>query len=208
MVRSRTLLLDTDFLVLMAGANLIAPLLDAIECDVGSARRLDPLPHMLRKGRLVRRYPEGVLEKAAAWCEKIGAVEKRPSIELQDQLLEVVDSGEALLFATVAELDDGLVATGDKRACVAVATAASLSALRPHLAGKVLCLESALDLLLEAVGFEAISGALTPVRAYSQTLRLLLPEASATSEDHFRAGLASYLGALREEAAPLLFPPV
>lgn len=206
MTRSRILLLDTDLFVLMAGANLIVPALDALGCEAENTRRLDALPHMLRKGRLTRQYPKGVLEKAAAWCERIGSVEKRPSVKLEKLLIEHVDPGEAQLLATVAELKDGLIATGDKRACEAVATAPSLSEIRSRLVGKVLCLESILALLVESVGFDAVANALVPVRASNRTLRLLLPESSATDEDHFRAGLASYLEDMKRRAGALLFP--
>lgn len=207
MLSSRTLLPDTDFFVLMAGANLIAPLLEVLGYEHGSVRRLAALPHMLKRGPLVRHYPQGVLEKASAWCEKLGAVESRPSVVSHEQLLGVVDPGEAFLLATVAELDDGVLATGDKRACVAVAAAPDLSTVHPSLTGKVLCLESSLDLLLEAYGFDTVSRALTPVRDYNRTIRLLLPEASATSEEHFRAGVASYLADLQTQAGFLLFQP-
>jgi len=160
---------------------------------------------MLRKGQLARKYPKGILDKASAWCERIGAVEERPATELHALLLEVVDPGEALLFATVAELEGGLIASGDKSACVAIATESSLSAVRPLLAGKVICLESALDMLLDTVGFEALARALTVVREHNRTVRLLLPEAQATSEDHFRVGLDSYLREITETTGPLLF---
>lgn len=199
-----TLLLDTDFFVLVAGANLMAPLLDVLGCSPRNARRLHPLPFMLRKGALVRRYSAGVLQKAAAWCDRIGAIEDRPSTQLQQQLLEVVDPGEALLFASVAGSRGGVVATGDKRACVAVATSEGLAAVRPLLAGKVLCLERALALLLEHLGFEALAGSLVSVREFDRTLRLLLPEAEATSEAHFREGLDSYLTHLESQAGTLL----
>jgi len=98
---SRTLLLDTDFFVLMAGANLIAPLLEALELEHGSVRRL----------------------------------------------------------------------------------------------------------AVDAHGFGAVSKALTAVRDYNRTIRLLLPEASATPEEHFRAGVASYLEDLKTNAGFLLFQP-
>jgi len=206
-LRSRTLLLDTDFFVLMAGANLITPVLEALGCDLGRTRRLAPLPYMLKKGRLARRYPEGVRDKASAWCERIEPVEARPSTDFLEPLLEVVDEGEALLLATVAGLSDGIVATGDKRACGAIAMAPTLSEIRPRLAGKVLCLEVVLELLLNRLGFQKVATALIPVRDYSTTLRLLLPEAGATSEEHFRAGLASHVRSLRHDAGVLLFQP-
>lgn len=160
---------------------------------------------MLERGRLARRYPEGVRGRASAWCGKIAAIEDRPPTEFHEPLLEVVDPGEALLFATAADLDDGVVATGDKRACLGVATAPSLSHLRPRLAGRVLCFEGALELLLARLGFPALAAALTPVRDYNQTLRLVLSEASATSEEHFREGISSYLGSLERQAGQLLY---
>jgi hypothetical protein len=183
----------------------MAPLLEVLGCDPKKALRLDPLPHMLQKGRLARKYSRGILEKASAWCEIIGAIKERPSTELQAMFLEVVDPGEALLFATVAELEGALVATGDKSACVAIATESTLSAVRPRLAGKVLCLETALEILLDAVGFQGLARNLTTAREFNQTIRLLLPEAQTTSEDHFRDGLSSYLREITTSTGPLLY---
>ena len=191
----------------MAGASLMTPFLDAVGCDPANAYRLDPLPHMLRKGRLSRRYPAAVREKARAWCERIGALEGAPSAEVHQQLIDVVDPGEALLLATVVEIEGGVVATGDKSACLAVATASSLSALRPQLTGRVLCMERALDLLLGKLGFGKLSVALAAVREFNQTLRVLLPEATATDEAHFRQGLTSYLSNLERQAGPILYSP-
>lgn len=209
MASSRQLFLDTDFFVLMAGANLIAPLLDALDFSIADARRLDPVPHMLERGSLARKYAPGIREKAAAWCEEISPIRSRPAPDLHQPLHEALDVGEALLFATVIEAEGRIMATGDIRACQTIATDESLAQIRPRLKEKVICLESSLTLLVEEVGFESLASALSRVREYNKTIRVLLSRAEATPEREFRQGLESYLGDVKKKTGELLYkvPP-
>jgi hypothetical protein len=119
--------------------------------------------------------------------------------------LEGIDPGEAMLFALAAETEGAVVATGDKRACVALASATP--SLLPRLGGKILCLEPALELLLDAAGFATLAPALARVREHNATLRVLLPQGEATPEHSFRSGLDSYLRDLRSRVGGLLYSP-
>ena len=201
------LLLDSDVFVLLAGAGLLPSLIVGTGYDLETTRRLDPLPYMLRGGSMVGRYPQGVRQKALAWCAEIPAVEEAPDPELIDQLTTIqdVDPGEAFLFALVAEMDHALLVTGDKRACRAIQRSVDLRELKARLAGKVLCLEAVLQLLLEQLGYAELVDALNPVREYNQTLRILLSQGALTPETSFRDGLESYLADLAAQADDLLF---
>jgi hypothetical protein len=159
---------------------------------------------MLQKGRLARSLPRGSREKALAWCEKIAGIKERPSADVLEPLMEAMDPGEAILFATAANLQRSLIATGDKRACAALASKESLAGTRHLLAGKVLCLETALEILLTTMGFEALARCLTPVREHNNTMRILLPQSEKTTEDHFRSGLSSYVADLKSRTGDLL----
>lgn len=204
MTQPGPLYFDSDCLILFAGAGLIPQLLAALDREVGSARRLGPLPEMLRGGRLTRTYPLSLRQRAEAWCSTVAGVDHAPDAAMLDRLLAIegVDPGEAMLFALAAGVEGAIVATGDKRACAAL-TAASPS-LEPELGGKILCLEPALGLLLEAVGFATLAPALAQVREHNATLRVLLPQGEATPEDTFRTGLDSYLRDVRSRLGALL----
>jgi hypothetical protein len=133
------LLFDTDLFILMAGAGLLEETAHAVGFSLDNVRRLQPLPHMLRGSRLKSKYPSGLRERAAAWCDTIRAIETAPDVEIQERLtgLADLDVGEALLFASAAMTGGSVVATGDKRACRALATA-DLGTSRELLCGKVL----------------------------------------------------------------------
>ena len=201
------LLIDSDLFVLLAGAGLLSALLSALNLEESAARRLQPLPHMLRKGRLARRYPPGILERAGAWCSRIHAVETVPPADVLDQLNRVhsIDPGEAQLFAVAADRDLALLASGDRRSFEAVATAPGLELLRAELRGKLVCLEATLRLLHQEVGYTELVQALAAVREHHRTLRVLLSQGEQTPEETFRDGLESYLKDLALCAGDLLF---
>jgi hypothetical protein len=199
--------LDSDLFVLHAGAGLLEEFITSTGCALSGARRLEPLPQMLKRGPMVRAYPEGVRQRAEAWCSVVRAVDRAPSPSTLDQLLSVaeIDPGEALLFAAAAEADSALVATGDRRACAALNAARGLDDVRAQLKGRVICLETSLQLLLERVGYLALVESLSAVRECNQTLRVLLPQGEATPERAFREGLESYARELASQIGDLRF---
>jgi hypothetical protein len=210
---AKALFFDTDILVLMAGANLIEDLVEALGAE--RAYRLAALDPMLQralvgKGSLARQFSPGILQRAQAWAGDLTPIRDRPADDrLFESLLEVrdIDPGEALLFEAVAHLPAGVVATADKRACEVLATAESLSEVRDRLHGKILCLEVALEILLERVGYARLAERLSVLRECSGTLRLLLREGAATPQRDFLSGLESYKREIEGLAGPLLYRP-
>ncbi len=199
------LYLDSDIFILCAGVGLLPDLVCAAGFELSRARRLRPLPHMLLKGRIPKKYSAAAIEKASAWCSRVKAIDRSPSPALVDQMIiPGVEAGEAFLFALVAE-SDSVVATGDKRACLALQ--ASDCEAKARLRHKVICLETALWLLLERLEYPDLARSLTPAREHNRTLRILLSQGEETSEDSFRDGLGSYSRDLEERAGELLFRP-
>lgn len=201
------LFLDSDIFLLLAGASSLGEFIAALGFDASQARRLDPLPHMLARGRLARKYPVGVRQKAEAWCAKIPGAQTAPSSTLLDRLLQVPDlqPGEALLFALAAETESSLVATGDKRACSALNAATGLDEVQSRLRGKVVCMEAALQVLMRRLGYKNLVEATMRVRDLNRTLRVLLPQGKMTPEGPFREALDSYLDHARSLAGSLLW---
>jgi len=67
-----------------------------------------------------------------------------------------IDSGEAVLFALAAEQAKSMLFTGDKKSLRALANAAQCAALRPVLAGRLLCLEQVIARLIKAFDYETV----------------------------------------------------
>ena len=65
--------------------------------------------------------------------------------------VDQIDEGEALLFAKLAEGSASLLATGDQRSLIALGNAEGLDGFRDQIRGRVVCLESALLLLVQSL---------------------------------------------------------
>lgn len=126
------LLIDSDAFVLLAGAGVLEQAIELLGFDPAHALRLSPLPAMLGRGRAFKRYPADLLQRAQIACARIVALESRPDPVLFEQLVSVpdIDEGEALLYATVAEKENWVLLSGDKRAMKALAGEQSLVADR------------------------------------------------------------------------------
>ncbi len=202
--------LDSDIFVLFAGVNLLRDLVAASGFELASARRLEPLFYMLRHGkRLSKKYPVGIRERATAWCSQVAPMTSRPRGMVFEQLATTrgIDPGEAELFAAVAETPGSLIATGDRRACRALRRSEDLGNVRAMLQGRIVCLETALSLLLERKSFPALSSALTQIREHNKTLGVLLSQGELTPVESFRDGLDSYSRDLTDELGELLYQP-
>lgn len=202
------LFFDTDLFVLLAGGGLLESLVRSVGFSMEATRRLQPLPHMLRGSRFKKKYPRGLRERAAACCDLVRPIEDAPDVGVEEMLMDTtdLDPGELQLFAAAARIEGSVVATGDKRACRALA-GADLGHRRGLLGGKILCLESALMALLGETSFEALTRDLSPLREFNRTLRVLLPQSERTSEQSFREGLQSYERDVREILAELCWSP-
>lgn len=182
-------------MILLSGASLTGLLLDALEVD-GAYRlaALDPMLDRALSGRggLAKRYSAAILQRAAAWAERLDPVLDRPDEDNFQAMIsvEAIGPGEAQLLAAVAATPHGVFITGDKRACRALASEPSLARLRNHLQAKVLCFEGALRLILDHAGFKPLADGLAAVRECNSTIRILLTEGSSTQEESFVAALS------------------
>lgn len=205
MIRGR-LVIDSDVFILLAGSDLLMPALSLLGIQPADAQRLPALEYQLqRSSRWARVYPEGVRRMALAACRRIPPLTERPTSDAALQQLiavEAIDEGEALVFALMIEQHGLYLASGDKRAMRALATAPHLRQVRDGIAGRVLCLESLLRLLVERQGLEAIADALPPVRDQYQTLRVAFSAGVATTKMSFDAAITGYLTDLIRDTGP------
>ncbi|MDP2316299.1 MAG: hypothetical protein Q8P41_25600 [Pseudomonadota bacterium] len=194
------LLLDTDIFCKLGVAGLLPAAAEALGVTVGECARLPALPHMLRRGSLVKRYGE-------AHCAALGAIVSfLPVVEdASDRWLTPlvsvpdVDAGEAQLLALVAEHPD-LLLTGDKRSLRA---AARVQGLPAAIAGRIVTLEAILVEVCRRNGIDAVRTAVAPLIALQPPDRTLAICFSPSNADPIRA-LLSYLRCLEDEVAPVI----
>lgn len=206
------LLVDSDAFTLLAAADLLEPLAASLAIDPAGIRRLPALPHQLDRGRRLRKqYDAGAIARARAACERYPAVPGIPAeLDRLARLNQVshLDEGEALLFALLCEHPSWLLTTGDKRAVIALGTAAGLQDVRDQLRGRVLPLEAALIRLVHHLGADAVGRRLRPLGAAYTTLEILFGFKDAFDDAECLRQLDSYLRDLIAQAGgDLLSPP-
>jgi len=190
------LLIDTDAFCKLGVADLLDAALAAIGVDLSDCARLAALPHMLRRGKLVRLYGA---ERCSALLRRAEEIDVIPeaSPEWLEPLAESrdIDPGEAQLFAVAAQKKLSVL-TNDKRALRAVAR---VEAVRAALDGRIVSLEAMLSRLCDAMDLAQLRTALASLE-HDQLVRICF---SSGSPDP-REALRSYLDSLQEEVSPLM----
>jgi hypothetical protein len=197
-------LVDSDAFVLLGASGLIKSAGDVFGLALADIRRLYPLPMMLEKGKLARKYPPDVREKVRSWCSVIEPLLEAPSDQTRQRLVGRmgIDDGEEILFGLVFENPGHLLLTGDKRALRTLCSAPELSDIAQSLRGRVACVESVLKALLDQLGVESLSQAVASMRPHNGMLNAVFSSGTATSTEHCLQGLSSYIEHLRSELVP------
>jgi len=198
----RLLLIDTDVFVLLAAAGLIHRVADLLGFAPTEVRRLYPVENQLTRGRKFKeKYPDEARQAALTLARAVAPITERPANDaLFQRLIDAdIDGGEALMFALVAEHQSWMLTTGDKRALLALAQHHDLADARAALAGRLVCMETVLRLLVTNDGVEKIAKSFAVVRDCDTKLRVVFSEANATNIDSCLEGIDSYLSVLRRE---------
>ncbi len=192
-----TVLIDTDAFCKLALAGLLEPSVDIMGSELSDCARLPALPHMLRRGRLYKRYGSDACAALLPVANMIPALIP-PGSEWLDRLTpeSTIDPGEAQIFAKAAE-ENLMVITGDKRALKALGR---ISEFPEALAGKVVVLEAILISLCEAMGAEAVRQAIRPVEAFDTMIRVSFSSGNPSPSE----ALASYFDDLSADVQPLV----
>ncbi len=196
----RILLIDSDVFVLLSAAGLLDPLIAYLGFEKTSVRRLAALPHQLQRGRSFRRYDQAIRDEVITRCIEIPTIEERPvSSKHWETLISVdqIDEGEALLFAKLAEGSASLLTTGDQRSLIALGNAEGLQSFRDEIRGRVVCLESALLLLVKTLGSQLVCEAFQRLRGVNTKIDILFGYKTEFSDDEIMRQLSSYLDDLR-----------
>jgi hypothetical protein len=195
----RLLLIDTDMLLLLAGSGTLDDVLQSLGFEPQQTCRLAAATQQFQRGRVFKdSYTAPVLQAALRTALAITPLAERPVNSVVFDALALVsdiDLGEAELFALLAEHDGYYLTTGDKRALVALATREELAELRQRVAGRLICLESVLKLLVDQNGAKATAQAFRTLRTH-RTIGVLLSDPQARSDDVCLQGIDSYLNDL------------
>jgi hypothetical protein len=206
----RILLLDNDIALHVAGAAMLDRVTKLLGVGIADVRRLESLPYMLRRSRrLPTVYSAETLRRTAAFCHRVRPLDDTPAESVMMLLGRVPDvqRGEATLYGVLAERPSYLLASGDKRAMVALSTTASLESVRQAVAGRVICLETILRGLVTHHGAGEIGPAFVGTSRH-QTLSVIFSETNVRNQQRCLATIDAYLAYLRRQVGnDFLFEP-
>jgi hypothetical protein len=189
MPASTTLLIDSDIFVQLAGADALEEAVAALGLSWGQCRRMDALPGMLKGGRFG--CSEAARNRALMACLLVAPIEERSDArEVKKLLLGAIDPGELLALAQLSEDPNALFLSGDLRWMRAV-NKPRYQSVRDKIAGRVLCLETLLVILLESYGAAWVVRHFGADTQY-KTLKIIFPLGAETPERDAIEGINSY----------------
>lgn len=190
------LLIDTDAFCKLAVSDLLRDAVGALGAELGECGKLPALPHMLRRGRLCRRYGEDACDAMLQIATTVPSV-PQPSAVWLDPLapVQAIDPGEALIFAAAAE-SGAMIVSGDKRALEALK---DLEAHRDALAGRIVVLEALLLRLCRDLGTEIVQQRVQPLMDLDTIVRVCFSVQGSEPEE----GLLLYFRDLQKTVSPL-----
>jgi len=186
-MEERLLLVDSDIFILLAGAGMLDRAIELFGFSRSTTRRLEALPYQLRKWEASGSYPRHVCNAALQQCRAVAALTEQPmGLNAVSRLLDVkgIHSGEAVLYALLMERPSYYLASGDKRGMVAVATAPELADIRSAVAGRIICLEAVLGMLIREDGPDAVKAAFVPLCTCNKSLTVFFSETDCLEAVH------------------------
>ena len=191
------LLVDSDAFCKLAASDLLPDAAMLFDAQLQQCGRLPALPYMLRSGGLQRTYGAAVCERLIPLAESIPAIQQVSNLWLE-QLAPVpaIDPGEAILFATAADLQLPVL-SGDVRALHALKR---LDGFPEVLAGRIVLLEAVLLALCGKLGAAALREQIEPVQHVDTVMSICFSPGGHDPEQ----GLRSYLSDRRRGLAPLV----
>ena len=152
------------------------------------------------------RLGEAAYDRVRTFLESVGVLDTPPPTEefqIFDDLVGI-DSGEAILFSATAQFPQFVLATGDKRSLRALYAEPKCKLICDRLAGKVVCFEQVVRLIIDQVDFASVLKKLVPARGCDTALRAVFGSGLDATERNVKDGLASYIAELRNLTGGLL----
>lgn len=202
-----THLVDNDFLIKLARWDLLEEFVTAF--DIGSSD-VRPIPNL--RGRLVTNGTANTsLCGTAAAAHRLHKFLSKASAPIPVDNNFVVaaigivglDAGEVTLLGALCGGGGTYFYTGDKRAIQAL-SALNGGQFDPKYRGKIICLEQALQFMINRLGFGNIRDKLCSDLDADSGIANLLVGGAQTSEDVFSAGLLGKINHLQAQCGGLL----
>ena len=191
------LLVDSDAFCKLAASDLLSDAAMLFDAELQECGRLPALPYMLRRGALQRTYGTAVCERLIPLAESMPVVQPVSNSWLEQLApIPAIDPGEAILFATAADLQLPVL-SGDVRALGALK---SLDGFPEALAGRIVLIEAILIALCGELGAAAVRERIEPVQQADTAMRICFSPGAQDPEQ----GLRSYLRDRKSELAPLV----
>ena len=160
------------------------------------------LPGMLQGGCFD--CSEAAKDRALGACRHIQAIEERSGArDIKKLLLGAIDPGELLALAHLVEDSQALFLSGDLQ-WMRTVNKPHFRTVRELIAGRILCLETILTILLERHGAAKIVEKFGADPRYI-TLKILFGKGTSTAERDAREGIASYNQDRQREFGPDFF---
>lgn len=182
---------------MLAAGRLLDAAVRLFGADLSGCARLPALPHMLRKGRLRKKYGDQISDHLIPIADSIPVIDQ-PEAQWLDRLTLVqdIDPGEAQLFALAAEKRLAVI-TGDKRALRALK---DVPGFADALAGRIVVLEAILIALCARLGPTVVSAWAQPLATHDGMIRVCFSPGNPDPKD----ALLSYYQNLVTELDPLV----
>ncbi|TAM46037.1 MAG: hypothetical protein EPN55_06485 [Gammaproteobacteria bacterium] len=192
-----SLLIDTDVFCVLAAGQLLDDTVGLLGSDLSECARLPALSHMLRKGKLRKKYGDRISDQLIPIADSIPVIDQPDALWLDRlTLVQNIDPGEAQLFALAAEKQLSVI-TGDKRALRALKGVPSFA---DALAGRIVVLEAILIALCARLGTTVVSARVQPLVTHDSMIRVSFSPSNPDPED----ALLSYYQNLVTELNPLV----
>jgi len=198
--------IDTDIFLKLVAFNLFERILQALDIPLDNVyfgpETLSKCSHGEKTKQVFR---VEIWKRASKYVKKCKQIVDAVDHDELAELVKVpaIDSGEAILFAATKGQQDFLLLTGDKRALCALKNHFFDQEVYQRHVGRIICLETALLLLVKKDGFDAIRNDLKKEQHCDTAIRTAL-----TAEDKqpgsFVASLTELAQKLQQETEGLL----
>lgn len=148
------LLIDTDAFCKLSVAGLLHEAVEFFGAELHECFRLPALPHMLNRGKLVRKFGSEAC-RAMLTDATVMPLLPKPSDSWLELLtpINAIDPGEAQIIAAAAAEPALMILTGDKRALLALKNVVGAADV---FSGRIVTLEAILLALCDSLGGEEV----------------------------------------------------
>ena len=202
-------LADNDVVFKLAACDLLDRALDVLGLSREHVFVLNTTKYQLQKKRsrerLEAKYGVDGIARALEFVLSVNEIDSQQNADdlAALSIVENIDSGEAVIFATAKRLSDSILLMGDKRSLRALSSADSCINICDCLKARVICFEQILRLIC-AADFDGAKHTIIAALECDTMLRIVFSRTLNATLDGVNEGLDSYISDLRNDTGELL----